>query len=200
MHREFIVPEKDSESPLLVSTTDIRTPKVQELRSIAEGHANAEIVWWIAEASEQYRFSGIIHLLPEPQHPLAGKFPLGRFTPKEAQEGADDLTEWWEKERVQVFNEKMGPPLRAGFCRPTPGGKMDKYEDADDWPTKLPKTYEVSEGDEKLKGQVQEALRNFSLMVLEPLVVERVELGVVPNRRTKYEKDGSGWKETILVP
>jgi len=199
VHREFIVPARSAEPPLLVSTTDIRTPKIQELASITEGHPNAEIVWWIAEANEQYRFSGTMHVLPEPHHPLAKTFPRDRLKPEIGATEADTKA-WWEAERVKVFNEKMGPALRAGFCRPTPGSKMDRYEEGEGWPTTLPKSYEVPEGDEKVKAQVEEALKTFALMVLEPNVVELVELGVVPNRRTRYEKNEDGWEENIVVP
>jgi len=194
VHREFLSPSENL--PLLVSTTDIRTPKIRELLSISGG-PNAEIVWWLSDASEQYRFSGIIHILPRPDHELFPKFPGKRLAPEKDENGASFD---WETERLRVFNEKMGPALRASFCRPTPGSKIGSYDEGDAWPTKLPKTYEVLNEDEKVKAEVAQAVNNFSLMVLEPVRVERVELAVIPNRRTQYQKEGNQWKETIVVP
>ncbi|KAG8896995.1 hypothetical protein FRB99_008525 [Tulasnella sp. 403] len=196
VHREFLTPTADL--PLLVSTTDIRTPKVHEITSISNlDRPNAEIVWWIQDSSEQYRFLGIMHLLPHPNHPLASTFPGQKLAPKVDENGKPFD---WEQERVRVFDEKMGPALRAGFARPTPGSKLNSYDDAKAWPTALPKHTEVAEDDSKTRAQVDEALSNFALMVLEPLVVERVELGIVPNRRTKYERVVADWQETIVVP
>jgi len=196
VHRTFIHPTP--KTPLLISTTDIRTPKINELTSITGfERPNAEICWWLQDASEQYRLSGVIHILPRPDHPLTPMFPAERLAPKTAEDGSPFD---WEQERVRTFNEKMGGPLRAGFARPTPGSLLERYADADKWPTTLPKTYEVEKGDEKTRSLVEEAVKNFALLVMEPITVERVELGVVPNRRTKFEREGQEWKETIVVP
>ena len=62
------------------------------------------------------------------------------------------------KKRIEVFNEKMGGALRAGFARQTPGTPMESYDDLKKWPLKLPKTYEVKEGDEETKTGTEEDL------------------------------------------
>ncbi|KAG8970202.1 hypothetical protein FRC03_010392 [Tulasnella sp. 419] len=195
VHRSFISRSEDIK--LLVSTTDIRTPKIHEIRSIQPSNSSsAEIVWWIKESSEQYRFNGVMHILPHPDHPLAKEFPRTRLSPGRNDKGED----WdWEKERIRIFDEKMGPELRASFARPTPGTIMGSYEEADKWVKELPKTGEVGD-DDKLKALIDVAVRNFALLVLEPIEVEWLELGVVPNRRTKYKKVDGGWEEAIVVP
>lgn len=203
VHREFISPTADS--PLLVSTTDIRTPKIDQLVSIQPqplppGIArNAEIVWWFPgdDLNEQYRFSGTVHILPKAGHKLFKLFPRERLAPEKDDNGEPFD---WESERIRVFNDKMGDVLRASFARPTPGSPLERYEDAEQWPVKLPKTTDVDDNDEKTKEHIKFALENFSLMVLEPITVERIELGVVPNRRTQWERSGKEWKERIVVP
>ncbi|KAG8986529.1 hypothetical protein FRB90_003943 [Tulasnella sp. 427] len=200
VHREFISPTPDS--PLLVSTTDVRTPKICQLASIQPQplppgvSSNAEVVWWFPgdDLNEQYRFSGKIHVLPRTDHELFKSFPRERLAPAHDENGKEFD---WEAERIRVFDEKMGGVLRASFARPTPGSPLEKYEDAEKWPAKLPKTTEV---DDETKPHVEFALQNFSLMVLEPVAVERVELAVMPNRRTQWERAGKEWKEKIVVP
>lgn len=202
MHREFISPAPDS--PLLVSTTDIRTPKIHELVSIQPqplppgvAARNAEVVWWFpGDLNEQYRFSGTIHILPRADHELFKVFPRERLAPEKDENGKPFD---WESERLRIFNEKMGDVLRASFARPTPRSPMERYEDAEKWPAKLPKTTDLDDKDEDTKAQVNWALENFSLMVLEPVTVERLELGVVPNRRTQWERAGKEWTERIVV-
>jgi len=192
VNREFLSPSPNL--PLLVATTDIRTPKVRELSS---GAPITEVAWWIEDVREQYRLSGVMHLLPHPLHPLINSFPGERLAPSKDETGAQFE---WEKERIRVFDEKMSGPLRAWFAHPTPGGPLQSYEDAAGWTRSLPKSYEVDDGDEATRKEVDEALRNFALMVLEPITVERLELGTVPNRRTQFRRNDQEWLESIVVP
>jgi len=193
VHRTFISPSENTH--LLAFTTDVRTPKVKE--AVKGSDSRGEIMWWIAGSSEQYRFNGVVHILPHPAHPLAKIFPAERLAPEKAEDGGS----WdWEKERLRLFDEKMSPDLRASFVRPAPDTVLQSYDEAGKWPQTLPKSYEIEEGDGKTKALVEEALRNFSVVVFEPQQVDWVELGVVPNRRTKFEKTGEEWKEWIVVP
>ncbi|KAG9028492.1 hypothetical protein FRB95_006393 [Tulasnella sp. JGI-2019a] len=197
VHRSFI--HSGAQIPLLVSTTDIRTPKVTQLFSISgSSDPNAELCWWIADANEQWRFSGRLHVLPHPDHSLTAQFPAQRLAPERDEDGSEF---GWEKERLKTFNEKMGGALRAWFAHEVaPGSTLQSYDDLKQWPISLPKSYEVEEGDEKMKEHMEGELENFALMVMEPMVVERLEFNPVPNHRTKYERDGGVWKECIIAP
>jgi len=93
----------------------------------------------------------------------------------------------------------MGPALRASFCRPVPGSPLSGYDAGKDWPDKLATSSKVEEGS-KEKEQVEIALLNFALVMFEPVRVERVELEVVPNRRTVWELIEGKWAESIVVP
>lgn len=101
---------------------------------------------------------------------------------------------------MAVFNEDLGAGTRGWFCGPMPGSPFESYEDGNKWPSKLPKTYEVEDGDEEVKRHVDEAVKNFALLVMEPVKVERVEYGPSPHRRTQYERQERGWKESIVAP
>ncbi|KAF8333169.1 uncharacterized protein EI90DRAFT_2917471, partial [Cantharellus anzutake] len=181
--------------PLLVSTTDIRTPKVGQI--LASDGNIAEIAWWIEGASEQYRITARTHILPSKNNPLYANFPFTRLSPHLDLEYAQ---QWWEEQRIDHFNNKMGGVLRASFCRATPGADLPSgYDTAKKWPQELPK-YGLTEHGTKEEGQVREALGNFSLLVLEPFAVDRVELGIVPNRRTQWDFKGEVWVEKIVVP
>lgn len=102
----------------------------------------------------------------------------------------------WEAKRVEVF-ESMSAHMRASWARPVPGTPISKYEDAKAWPEVVPKRGEAKEGD---KALVEEALRNFALVVIDPHFVDHVELGVMPNQRTTYTRGEDGWAEQVVVP
>lgn len=76
---------------------------------------------------------------------------------------------------------------------------MDSYSDAEKWPVTV-----VKPGEEGYDAKdYEEALGNFALLLIDPIEVDYVELGVMPNRRTKFvrqESDDQRWKEVILVP
>jgi len=197
VHRSFISP--NGNVPLLISTTDIRSPKVSQIIPHRGQSHNAEIVWWIQEPNEQYRITGRVYILPISGHPLHSQFPAQRLAPEERENG--DAAAWWEIQRIDTFDNKMGGALRASFCRPTPGSELPGgYESGREWPDTLPQSTEAERGsvDEK---NVWTALNNFALMVLEPVSVDRIELSAVPNRRTCWMLAGHGvWTERILVP
>ena len=89
--------------------------------------------------------------------------------------------------------------MKATWCRPAPGSKLDGgYEEGNKWPDKLPKLGEAKNEEEK--RNLEQALGNFALMVIDPVEVDFVELGVVPNQRTKFTREGEKWVEQIVVP
>jgi pyridoxamine 5'-phosphate oxidase len=179
---------------LLLTTTDIRTPKVTQMLS----NPLVEIVWWIEPTQEQFRFASRATIVPAPGtslHPPATT-SLHELCSGHFAEGEID----WEKKRVEIFDSMSGR-MKASWCRPPPGSKMPGsggYDEAKKWPRTLPKLDEA-ETDEDKKN-LKTALDNFALVLLEPYDVDYVELGVVPNQRTRFTRDGDEWKEEILVP
>lgn len=214
IHRGFLAAEgRQTALPLLLTTTDIRTPKVSQL---AHG-SRVEIAWWLPGAQEQFRISGNAYILPSKQFVddtetlQGGTGPLPEPETRRIVATARELHEAfskavlvqggfdWEAKRMEVF-ESMSGHMRATWVRPVPGTSMEKYEDANAWPETVPK---LSEANEQNKPLVIEATGNFALVVIDPSVVDHVELGVLPNQRTMYtrgEAGEEGWAEQILVP
>jgi len=191
IHREFLAAKTTPSLPILVTSTDIRTPKTTQILPVP----TIEAVFWIEANQEQYRIIGDASIIPAPSHPYHGKFdPLhGPALAAVTKEGID-----WEARRKQVFNSMSGY-MKASWCRPTPGSKLEGgYEEAKNWPQKLP-SLEEAESDEDRKN-LEVALSNFALVVIEPYEVDFVELGVIPNQRTKFTRQGLSWVEEILVP
>lgn len=172
-HRSFL--SQYTPRPLLVTTTDVRSPKVSQLSSSGQV---GEIAWWIEDSGEQYRITAKTYILPKPGHPLHEQFPFERLG-ESSNESIEDSRQWWEKARINVFDNQLGGALRASFCRPIPGSPLPGgYDSAKQWPEKLPRTNEAEEGS-KEAVQIIEALNNFSLCIFEPFKVERIELYIV---------------------
>jgi len=169
---------------LLQTTTDIRTPKADQILSRPE---SVEVAWWLPKSNLQYRLTCTAYLLPHPSHPSWTEFPAWKLGPN-----VD-----WEAERLEAY-DALSRVLRASFCRPIPGSRPENPEDAKNWPRELPKWAEAKEGKEK--EQVDEALMNFAMLLLEPREVDVLELGPVPNLRTKYVNVEEGWTQDSLVP
>jgi pyridoxamine 5'-phosphate oxidase len=183
IHRAIVTPFPSR--PLLLTTTDIRTPKADQIHV----NANTAATFWFPKSNSQIRVVGSTYLLPEPSHPWHASF---------AGDMGDEVMETdWDLERVKVFNN-ISEYLRATFVRPVPGSLMTNYDDAKKWPLKLPKHGEA-DGEEQ-KRMVEEALRNFALVVLDPTEVDFLELGPSPDRRTMWTKKGKEWAEHIVVP
>lgn len=169
---------------LLQTTTDIRTPKADQIISRPE---SIEVAWWLPKSNLQYRLTCTGYLLPHPSHSSWTKFPAWKL----------GLNVDWEGERLKAY-DALSRTLRASFCHPIPGSRLENPEDAKRWPNELPKRAEAEEGKEK--EQVDEALRNFAMLLLEPREVDVVELEPDPHLRTKYIRVAEGWTEESLVP
>lgn len=174
----------DESTILLQTTTDIRTPKAGQILARPDSVA---VAWWLPNSNAQYRLTCTAYLLPHPSHDAWTGFPAWRLGPN-----VD-----WEHARRTAYDALPGV-LRASFCRPVPGSALADPDDAKNWPAELPKRAEAKEGTEK--EQVDEALRNFAMLLLEPREVDVLELEPVPNLRTKYVKVDDGWTEESLVP
>jgi tRNA-dihydrouridine synthase 2 len=206
-------------SPCLLTTTDIRTPKVQQLTSQsglrAHGHdgsrgGECEIAWWIESSQLQFRISGTVHVLPRQGHPLWSLFPFERLSPPRTDSTSSEPFDW-DAERIRIFN-KLSPGLLASFCRPTPGthhpnaDRLSQAQAKDDisspWPLELP--LPGQEASEEQKRQLEESQNNFALVVIEPNKVDVVNLA--NDTRTLYQlvsghtAAAGHWTSERLVP
>ncbi|TNY22753.1 pyridoxamine 5'-phosphate oxidase-domain-containing protein [Rhodotorula diobovata] len=182
-------------SDKLVITTDARSPKARQLAATP----TVEIAWWLAATQHQFRLLGRAYVLPSPSFSSpsssAPSFPF----PAEALAPTPSFN--WEAERVRQFR-KLSPELRASFCRPVPGSSVREWGGRlEDLPVTLPEGVDEAEGDEQ-KKQVEQALENFALVVIDCTEVDLVDLGSQPNTRTRWTFDTASneWKEEELVP
>ncbi|KAK7063947.1 Pyridox-oxase-2 domain-containing protein [Favolaschia claudopus] len=187
--RGFLSAQDNPARPLLLATTDVRTPKTAQM--IANPHV--QIAWWIDGSQEQYRIAGKAHVVPAPGHTLHKHF-MHTIVPL----GSANFD--WEAKRIDVFNS-MSPVMKASWCRPTPGSRLEGgEEEAKKWPVKIE---EPKPGDEEGKRLWEMSLSHFALVVIEPDSVDYVELKPIPNRRTSFwpSKTSRGvWEEEALVP
>ncbi|TFK49769.1 hypothetical protein OE88DRAFT_1662424 [Heliocybe sulcata] len=175
--------------PLLLSSTDIRTPKVTQL--LANPHV--EICWWIDATQEQFRISAQSYIISGTEHPLYEKCKPDHMAATAREDRAS-----WETRRRQMF-DAMSPPMKAGWLRPAPGSKLGGgREESKAWVETIPKQGDLKTDEEKKNWE--NALANFALMVFMPSKVDYVELGVVPNRRRMYVRDGEAWTEEDVTP
>ncbi|KAH8094647.1 pyridoxamine 5'-phosphate oxidase-domain-containing protein [Cristinia sonorae] len=203
IHRAFLIPNSFPAVPILLTTTDIRTPKVTQMLS----NTTVEVAWWLEGSQDQFRFSGRAAVISHPEHPfhVMRNIPQGSALAKLSESGeigGEHGKLDWEKKRREVF-DTMSAHMRASWCRPPPGTVLSSYDDAKTWAATVPKIGEAET--EEDKANQAEALQNFALVLIEPLQVDWVQLGVIPNRRTVFrrkEAEGNGdeWVETIEVP
>ena len=193
VHRAFLTASAYPSLPLILTTTDVRTPKVTQLTA----NPVVEAVYWTSRTLEQFRVLGRAWVVPAMGY--AGPCPAAGGVVYEAleEEGFD-----WEAKRVSTFNALSGH-MRASWCRPVPGMPLTGgEEEATRWPEWLPKVGEAR--DEEEERNVERALAHFALLVIEPFEVDYVEFGVQPNRRRKFERDWEGrsveFRETLVVP
>jgi hypothetical protein len=191
IHRAFLVPPSSPAFPLLVTSTDIRTPKVEQI-----AHANTvELAWWINATSDQFRISGPARIFAAPEHAISARAALG-CAGIEAVEASGSFD--WEAKRRELF-EALSEQMRATWCKPTPGIPLKGgYEEMNDWPVRVPKPSDAKTEKEKELAQV--ALSNYAIIVIEPLKVDWVQLGIKPDRRTFFTREGGNWKEQPVVP
>lgn len=244
VHRGFVNEQRSSSSETgvepfdsrfgsnacLLTTTDIRAPKAQQIIAQSQAKASSssgsqgaagEICWWMEHASLQFRIAGTMHVLPRKDHPAAKAFNGSRLSPPASPEDGKDGEPFdWHKERSRIF-EKLSPDLLASFTRPTPSGphphnerlkdgqgpgEGDPEEAKDDtnspWTLKLPQPGQ-EENDEQ-KKLLEEAERNFALIVIDPETIDIVDLA--RDRRSLFTRidpskgANSDWKEMRLVP
>jgi hypothetical protein len=201
--RKFLIKQSTPSLPLLLSTTDIRTPKVSQLVA----NPAAELAWWIVGTQQQYRIIANVYPVPNPKHPLCSHFEQALSHAQDGTGLALFRDDDWESQRLQTF-KSMSSHMKASWCRPIPGSPLKGgQEEAKKWPETLEDPSEHKDlPEEKYNELLQnwnQALANFALVVIDPVEVDLVELGVVPNRRTRFFKPPGNhgiWHEEELVP
>ncbi|RXW17596.1 hypothetical protein EST38_g8258 [Candolleomyces aberdarensis] len=212
--------------PLVVTSTDLRTPKVSQIKA----NSKVEFAWWINGESDddktriQFRISGKAFLIPSPTGPskdLYGEFEKTvedsfKLPRSEAQGylGLQSLSNvyqqsspkgFWESQRQASFRS-LSAYMKASWCKPPPGTPLSLYggpEAAKKWPQRVEEPSESDSPEEREKKQKNwdEALGNFVLVLIEPVEVDFVDLGVQPNKRFRFWRDEKGvWGEQELVP
>jgi len=170
----------ETEHPFIVSTTDTLSLKVSELAQ----DATIELVWWIASTQEQLRVRGRAYIVGPPN---GSEDAEGSLRDQSLPPALNHIK--WEHTRLSIFENKIGPALRASWLRPIYGTPKASYPSspAASLPEKLPDS-------EKGSKDWLRALERFALVVIDPEVVERLELAVVPNLRTveTRRKDDKG--------
>jgi pyridoxamine 5'-phosphate oxidase len=194
IHRAFLVPPSNPALPLLVTSTDIRTPKIDQ---ILGSQANTvELAWWIDATSDQFRISGPARIFAAPECSIS--MPLRAAPDCAGIEAVEASGMDWEAKRRELF-DAVSQRMRATWCRPAPGSPLQGgYEEMNDWPLEVPKPSEAKT--EKERELAELALSNYALIVIEPLYVDWVQMAIKPNRRTFFTREGSEWKEDPVVP
>ncbi|KZT23285.1 hypothetical protein NEOLEDRAFT_1136595 [Neolentinus lepideus HHB14362 ss-1] len=197
IYRESLTPKLHPALPLLLSSTDIRTPKVAQL--VANPSSKTELVeicWWIDATQEQFRITAQTYIIPSPEHRFHERFNPEIAQAMQAIVNEDKID--WEKKRREAY-EGMSGHMKASWLRPTPGSKVEGgYEASKTWVEKVPKLEEAKTDEDKRNWE--KALGNFALMVFEPVRVDYVELGIVPNRRRIYTRTQGDWTEEDVAP
>ncbi|KAH9910495.1 uncharacterized protein BXZ73DRAFT_58361 [Epithele typhae] len=191
VHRAFHHPPDRPDLPLLVTSTDAHTPKVTQLHA----SARVELCWWFPGTQDQFRIAGFAHVRPAPSPSAPAEptpIPAGATALETLRDGGFD----WDAKRREAFLA-MSPGMRASWCAPdAPGSPLGSYEEQKGWPRSVPAEPETEED----RKNWEMSLGNFALMLVEPVEVDWVELGVKPNRRTAFKREGEGWVEQLVVP
>jgi pyridoxamine 5'-phosphate oxidase len=201
--RKFLVKQNKPSLPLLLTSTDIRTPKVAQLVI----NPTAELAWWIEATQQQYRITADVYPVPNLEHPLHSNFEHALSRSQDGTGLALFKDEDWESQRLQMF-KSMSAHMKASWCRPVPGSPLKGGQDeAKNWPEVVedPSEHEdlPPEKYDELLRNWNKALTNFALVIIDPIEVDLVEMGVVPNRRTRFYKASENhglWSEEELVP
>ncbi|KAG6911285.1 hypothetical protein DXG01_002124 [Tephrocybe rancida] len=195
--REFISPTSKPFLPLFMTTTDIRTPKTAQIIS----NPHVQVAWWIEGTQEQFRISGLASAIPALTNDLYKHFlhNVEHAAPNSAVAALKEENFDWEAKRRESFKSMSGH-MKATWCRPTPGSPLvGGEEEAKKWPVKLEEPGE--DADEEAKKNWETALGNFALLIVDPTDVDYCELGVLPNRRTRFWKTNDGsWDSEAVVP
>jgi pyridoxamine 5'-phosphate oxidase len=183
-------------SSVLLTTTDLRTPKAQQQILSSEASppqrgAPFELAWWFTGTGEQFRFLGTARLW----HPsLASSSSPSSSSPLPSHLAPSDTFDW-ESERKRIFR-KLSPQLRSTFIRPVPGTPLNECG------VDLSRLPEEMGDDMEEDPVVKRAFENFALVVLEVEGADWLNLKKVPNEREQWRRgcsDGE-WRQWSVVP
>ena len=191
VHRGFMEPGGHPQLPILVTSTDARTPKVIEARA----NQRVELAWWMEGTQDQFRISGFVHIFPSPAQGGPTPIPSHAAALKLLQKSGFDF----EAKRRETF-DSMSTVMRASWCVPyAPGTIIPDYdEQSKTWPSEVP-LKQNAKNDEDRKN-IEDASRNFALMLIEPDRVDWVSLASQPMKRVFFTRDGEKWMEDQAVP
>lgn len=166
-------------------------------------------------SQDQFRISGKACVVPPPDNPFHTMTLIprslatsaldegGEAEREDSGDGRDAQGKYdWEKKRKEAF-EAMKPEMKASWCSPVaPGSQTPSYDEPNKWPSSIPNLKDLkTDADRK---NYETALSKFSMIIIEPLQIDWVQLGEKPNRRTLFtrrdEQHGSHWSEEILAP
>jgi hypothetical protein len=148
-----------------------------------------------AETEEQFRISGKAYIVPSSNNTLMKHFKQSITERNSALSKLDVSGFNWEAKRKEVF-ESMSPYMKASWCRPIPGSQLEGgYETAKEWPERLDPD-DLDTNPEKRKNW-DLAFENFSLIIVEPIEVDYVQL---PDKRTRFWIGKDGWEEEAIAP
>lgn len=206
VYHGFLFPKGALHAPILVTSTDVRAPKVAQILS----NSNVELVWWMEGSMEQFRIAGRALVVPAPKHNLqliaharlAMWFESGLKALREHGEQGGDGGEYdFERKRQDEF-DAMPSALKAEWARHiAPGVVVDSLDVLDQCSCNILKRDEINTDEDKQRWEA--ALENFVMVLVEPTRVDWVQLGVLPIRRTVFTRTANaarGWTETFVVP
>ncbi|KIP03846.1 hypothetical protein PHLGIDRAFT_129913 [Phlebiopsis gigantea 11061_1 CR5-6] len=210
VNRGFIIPKSSPHLPLLVSSSDVRAPKVVQMLS----NSAVELCWWMEGSQDQFRLLAKANIIPPPDSRLktitsslqgfsiTALDEAGEESEDEGDRLGTDGKYDWEKKRREVF-EGMKPAMRASWCAPVaPGSPISSYDEPSKWPREVPNLEDLKTDEDRKNYET--ALSNFAMVVFEPFKIDWVQLGEQPNRRTEFIRKGSAdvvhWEEQIVAP
>lgn len=209
VHRGFIIPKNAPHVPLLISSSDVRAPKVVQMLS----NSTVELCWWMEGSQDQFRIQAKASVIPPPDHSFNTMVPQGTAVSALNESGEQDEDGSgdgrgvdgkfdWEKKRQEVF-EAMKPAMKASWCAPVaPGSPIPSYDEPSKWPREVPNRDDLKTDEDKKNYAF--ALSNFAMVIFEPTKIDWVQLGEQPNRRTlftrKEDAEGVRWEEQIAAP
>ena len=199
------MPKNAPFAPLLITSTDVRSPKVTQMLS----NPTVEIAWWMEGTMDQFRLTGRAFVVTAPDHSLhsvaSDQLARGSGLALLAENGAEDDESGgkfdWEKKRQEVYDD-MRPAMKATWARPVaPGAIIESYDVPKQWPRDVPSRSEIKTDEDKQKWEA--ALANFAMVLVEPTRADWVQLGEKPNQRTFFTRTDDAvheWIEEISAP
>lgn len=189
-------------SGLIICSSDrlmLKSEQILNQQRLDNNTNGFEVCWWHQGTEEQIRISGHAWLLTSDTSGTPG-FPGSRLIADHFEFESDEQAgKWtWESERLRQF-AKHSPGLRGTFQNPHPATPLtDDKKSKVQAGTTLPGSLEEAK-DEEEKRKVEEALKRFCLVVLEPQEVDYLKVEPPPARKQWKLKDGK-WQEQDVSP